>query len=218
MRGRLVSGRKARLMRAGAVAGALLAVAGGSGVAQAAGPAGGTRHGDHATAPWTISTLAGGDGGPGTATSVALKPCGVSYGNGSPYVGNGVIQKVSPVSDRLTTAAGSGDTYPLGDGGPATAASVESCITTFDHAGNLVVVNDGSRVRVVANSTATFYGQNMTAGDIYTVAGDGLRGISGDGGPGTAAELDGPGGVTVTPAGDLLIADFYSNRVRALAG
>ena len=40
--------------------------------------------------------------------------------------------------------------------------------------GNLVIADfDNSRVRVVAESTATFYGQAMTAGDIYTVAGTG---------------------------------------------
>ena len=40
-----------------------------------------------------------------------------------------------------------------------------------------------NRVRVVAASTGTFYGQAMTAGDIYTVAGNGTQGFSGDGGP-----------------------------------
>ena len=40
---------------------------------------------------------------------------------------------------------------------------------------------------MVAASTGTFYGQAMTAGDIYTVAGDGINGYSGDGGPATAA-------------------------------
>ena len=43
-----------------------------------------------------------------------------------------------------------------------------------------------NRIRVVADSTGTFYGQAMTAGDIYTVAGNGTLGVSGDGGPATA--------------------------------
>ena len=41
----------------------------------------------------------------------------------------------------------------------------------------------------------------MTAGDIYTVAGNGTTGFSGDGGPATSAELDSPRGVTVDSAG-----------------
>ncbi len=57
----------------------------------------------------------------------------------------------------------------------------------------------------------------MTGGDIYTVAGDGTPGFSGDGGPATSAELSGPGGVAVDAAGNLLIADTENNRVRVVA-
>ena len=50
-----------------------------------------------------------------------------------------------------------------------------------DGAGNLVLADLlNFRVRVVAESTGTFYGIAMTAGDIYTVAGDGTFGFSGD--------------------------------------
>ena len=58
----------------------------------------------------------------------------------------------------------------------------------MDAAGNLLIADTGNgRVRVVAASTGTFYGQAMTAGDIYTVAGDGTaRLLRGDGGPATA--------------------------------
>jgi hypothetical protein len=45
---------------------------------------------------------------------------------------------------------------------------------------------------VVAARTGAFYGKAMTAGDIYTVAGRALHGFSGDGGPATAAKLNGP--------------------------
>jgi hypothetical protein len=42
----------------------------------------------------------------------------------------------------------------------------------------------------------------MTAGDIYTVAGTGTAGFSGDGGPATRAKFDEPGSVAVDGAGD----------------
>ena len=49
---------------------------------------------------------------------------------------------------------------------------------TVDAAGNLVIADTGNnRIRVVAASTGTFYGQAMTAGDIYTVAGNGSAGL-----------------------------------------
>ena len=55
--------------------------------------------------------------------------------------------------------------------------------------------------RVVAATSGTFYGQAMTAGDIYTVAGGGGQGFFGDGGPGTSAWVGLPEGVAVDSAG-----------------
>ncbi|MGH3158670.1 MAG: hypothetical protein ACRDNF_19125, partial [Streptosporangiaceae bacterium] len=75
-----------------------------------------------------------------------------------------------------------------------------------------------SRVLVVAVSTGTFYGQAMTACDIYTVAGDRTFGYSGDGGPATSAALRDPGGVAVDGAGGLVIADSGNNRIRVVTG
>ena len=89
---------------------------------------------------------------------------------------------------------------------------------TVDHSGNLVIADYyNARVRVVAASSGTFYGQAMTAGDIYTVAGDGTGGFSGDGGPATSAELNGPAGMAADAAGNLLIADTSNRRVRVVA-
>ena len=55
---------------------------------------------------------------------------------------------------------------------------------------------------------------NPSTGVITTVAGNGTAGYSGDGGPATAAELTGPGGVAVDSAGDLFIADTDNDRIR----
>ena len=55
----------------------------------------------------------------------------------------------------------------------------------LDAAANVLIAGfRNDRVRVVAASTGTFYGQAMTAGDIYTVAGGGTN-YPGDGGPAT---------------------------------
>src|SRR6202030_975559 len=86
-----------------------------------------------------------------------------------------------------------------------------------DGSGNLVIADTGNdRIRVLAETTGTFYGQPMTAGDIYTVAGGGTGGL-GDGGPAASAELRGPYGVAVDAAGTLVIADSSNNRVRVVA-
>jgi hypothetical protein len=54
----------------------------------------------------------------------------------------------------------------------------------------------------------------MTEGYIYTVAGDGVAGFEGDGGPALSAELNYPGGIAVEADGDLLIADTQNGRIR----
>ena len=94
----------------------------------------------------------------------------------------------------IYTVAGNGTPGFSGDGGPATKAELNSPRgVAADAAGNLVIADTSNhRIRVVAASTGTFYGQAMTAGDIYTVAGNGTTGFSGDGGPATNAELNAP--------------------------
>ena len=103
-----------------------------------------------------------------------------------------------------------------GDGGPALKAGMWPEAVTVDGAGNLVIADsNNNRVRVVATTTGVFYGQQMTAGDIYTIAGNDSAISSGDGGPAVDAGLDVPEGLVFDPAGNLLIAD--GGRVRVVA-
>jgi secreted PhoX family phosphatase len=120
----------------------------------------------------------------------------------------------------IYTVAGDGTSGFSGDGGPATAAELSYPDgLAVDGAGNLVIADQfNDRVRVVADAAGTFYGRAMTAGDIYTVAGDGTSGFSGDGGPAAAAELAKPEGLAVDGSGNLLIADTVNDRIRQIAG
>jgi sugar lactone lactonase YvrE len=178
-----------------------------------------------------IYTVAGGGtgglGGPATQArianpmSVAVDPAGnlligdVATGVLAVAASTGTFYGVAMTAGDIYRVAGGG-TGGLGDGGPATSANLWAYGVTTDGAGNLVI-GDGSnlRVRVVAASTGTFYGQAMTAGDIYTIAGGGTS--LGDGGPATSAELGAPDGVAVDGAGNVLIADTGDNRVRVVA-
>jgi DNA-binding beta-propeller fold protein YncE len=103
-----------------------------------------------------------------------------------------------------------------GDGNPATDASLSLPQgVAVDASGNVVIADmNHNRIRVVAGSSGTFYGQAMTAGDIYTVAGTTAEQFSGDGGPGTSAALHSPEGVAVDQAGNLLISDAANGRIR----
>src|SRR5215470_13663297 len=207
-----------------AVVAAGLVLTGGNGTMAAAGQRGGP---GASTAAGIISTVAGGVGGPGRATKVSLSggpgsnvsPCGLAATPGGVYVGDGsTVRKISP-RDWLTTPAGSGaiSGFP-GDGGPAARALLEfACGVAVDSSGNLVIADGGDHaVRVAAAGAGTFYGQAMTAGDIYTVAGTGINGFSGDGRPATLADLGIPDAVAVDRAGNLVIADTGNDRVRVV--
>jgi hypothetical protein len=123
---------------------------------------------------------------------------------------------------HIYQVAGNGQTGSTGDGGPALGASLESAAgVAVDAAGNLVIA-DSNRVRVVAGHTGTFYGQQMTAGDIYAIAGTGAAGYSGAGGPAIDAQVTARP-VVLDGAGNVVIGDsdvgFAVNeeRVQAIA-
>ena len=214
-----------RVARGGAMA--VVAAAALAGASAAAAPLPGMAH-QRQAAPLpagVISTVAGNVGGPAKATKVAVPACGVAYAGGVARIADGsTVRAVNVRTDFLTTPAGNNTagggapTLP-GDGGPATSGGLSSaCGAALDQHGNLAIADAGAeRIRLVAHSTGTFFGQAMTAGDIYTVAGNGTLGASGDGGPGTAAELFVPYAVAVDRAGNLVITDSGNNRVRVVA-
>ncbi len=117
------------------------------------------------------------------------------------------IRKVSVSTGVITTVAGNGLGRYAGDSGPATSASLYHPFSVaVDDAGNLYIADtDNHRVRKVAAGT----------GIITTIAGTGVAGFAGDGGQGTAAQLNRPLGVALDRAGNLYICDADS-RVRRL--
>ena len=128
----------------------------------------------------------------------------------------------------IYTIAGNGASGYSGDGGPATSAKLNTIgfyngvtvhgAVAVDSAGDVIIADTGNwRIRIVAAQSGTTYGQTMTAGDIYTVAGDGSPGFAGDHGPAVDAELRAAGGVAVDSAGNLLIADGANDRIRMVA-
>jgi hypothetical protein len=181
---------------------------------------------------WRIRTIAGGVGGPAPARTVSIdQPCGVTWSGGTLLAGtaDGVVRAVDTRTGLLTTPAGVGYTdygvegfpRPTADGSPAGSAHFYlSCDAVIDPHGNLVLSDSSfltgnetqtdrmgdNRVRVVAMSSGTFYGQPMTKGHIYTIAGNGSLGYSGDGGPARSAELGKRAGLAIDPAGTILVA------------
>jgi hypothetical protein len=158
-----------------------------------------------------------GDGGPATKAELNA-PDGTAGGpSGSLLVADGGNSRVRVVANKAGTFFGqkmkTGDIYTVagdgsptfsGDGGPAIKAGVGPSDVAADPAGNLLIADaNNDRVRVVADKSGTFYGQKMTAGDIYTVAGGGTSSL--DGVPATSALLSGPGSLAADGNGDLLL-------------
>jgi sugar lactone lactonase YvrE len=160
-----------------------------------------------------ISTIAGtgasgfsGDGGPATRATFR-DPHGVAVDSaGNVYVADSVNNRIRRVDRNgiITTYAGRGRGFG-GDGGPAAQALLADPKTmSMDPNDNLYFVDLGNHaVRRIDK-----------AGTITTVAGSGVQGDSGDGGPATRAALREPKGVWVTPKGEIFIADTGNNRVR----
>lgn len=164
------------------------------------------------TAAGTISTVAGngsvgfsGDGGPATSAELNA-PFGVAVDTaGNLYIadtGNYRIRKVTPAG-TISTIAGTGVPGFSGDGGRALSAKLYLVFgLAVDAAGNVLIADNG-RIRKVT-----------PAGIISTVAGNGVSGFGGDGGPATSAELYQPYDVAVDSAGNLFIADSANFRIR----
>ena len=163
-----------------------------------------------------ISTVAGtggtafdGDGGP--ATMAAMGPEGVAVDAAGELLiadtFNHRIRKVNALG-IISTIAGVSLAGFGGDGELATSARVnEPSGAVLDANQNLFIADTSNhRIRKVS-----------PVGVITTVAGNGTPGFSGDNGPATAAQLNGPFGVAVKSDGTLYITDTLNNRVRKVA-
>jgi hypothetical protein len=166
-----------------------------------------------AAGPGTISTVAGGPGR-GLVRNVAQQATAVATApDGSVYVsdGQGAIRQFNDTSTWEKAIAGVGLRGYGGDGGPATRVSL-------DGYGNLLIADTlNERVRLVAVTSGTYYGRAVAAGDVVTVAGNGVGGFLGDSGPATSARLQSPRAAGVDRAGNLLIADTGNDRIRAVS-
>ncbi len=105
-------------------------------------------------------------------------------------------------------------------GGPCTGSRPNPAPTALalDPAGDLFIAySTGSRVVELPAITGTQFGIPVTAGRLVTIAGTGVSGYGGDGGPAPHGVLDDPSGLAVDPTGDLLIADTANCRLRLVA-
>ncbi len=165
-----------------------------------------------------ITTYAGngtqiypGDGLPATSVGF-MSPFGICIDkNRNMYVsdaGNNVIRKID-TSGIITTIAGSGASGFSGDTGPAILAQLNNPYgLAIDTLGAIYLADAGNnRIRKID-----------TSGIINTIAGNGLTGYAGDGGPATSAvfSIYGLWGLAVDFAGHVFTTDYNNHRVRMI--
>ena len=161
-----------------------------------------------------IETIAGssvigysGDGGP-LADALFSRPDKAIFDHsGNLYIveeNNYVVRKVS-TSGIITTIAGNGTHGYSGDRGQATNAQLhQPTDIIFDKKGNLFISEFGAIRKVT------------TTGIISTIAGTGVNGYSGDGGPATNAQMYDPLGLVFDKNGNLFFSDEGSHCIRKI--
>jgi RHS repeat-associated protein len=132
---------------------------------------------------------------------IAVAPDGTVYFNDG---GNRRTRSITP-DGIIHTVAGDGVDGYSGDGGPARSARTGLCV-------NLSRAADGSLF--ISDSNKHAIRRVSTTGIITTVAGNGTRGFSGDGGLATAAQLGFPLGTALDREGNLYIVDGENRRIR----
>ncbi len=163
-----------------------------------------------------ITTFAGtggcgyaGDGGP-AALAQLCQPRGVAVdATGSLFIADGQGNRIRKVdaAGTITTFVGTGAPGYSGDGGPAAQAQVNLPVA---------VAVDGAGDLFIADMSNDVVREVTLDGVIHTVAGNHVRGYSGDGGLASQAQLNTPTGVGFDAKGNLLIADRYNHRIRSV--
>ena len=162
----------------------------------------------------SLTTVAGsrfqGDGGPALAASLSSADGIVIDQAGAVYFSdrqNHRVRKINP-DGTVETIAGTGQPLSSGDGGPAIQANLDTPSALALHPDGSLYVAEyrGARIRRITPD-----------GLINTVAGTGLFGNTGDGGPARAARFLAPAGLAIDQQGNVFVADYLANRVRRIA-
>lgn len=166
----------------------------------------------------TISTVVGtggtagfaGDGGLATAARLN-QPGAVCLDNaGNMYIADATnhrIRKVDALTGIITTIAGNGTASTTGDGGLATAATIN-----FPYG---IAVDNNGDIYFSESSSHVIRKITVSTGIISTYAGTiSTSGSSGDGGAATSARLNFPRDICFDGAYNLYIADRVNNKIR----
>jgi hypothetical protein len=119
------------------------------------------------------------------------------------------VRRVSP-DGVITTVVGSGAVGAPADGTAATAAPLNYPVTVARDCAGTMFVGDQYNNQI--------YAVSPTTGSLTIVAGSGVLGYAGDGGPATAAQFSGIFDIALDDAGNLYVADQANGRLRVVWG
>lgn len=162
-----------------------------------------------------INTISGGnvgyagDGGPALLAQFNGVNGLATDAGGNIYItdtGNNRVRLITTTS-TITTIIGNGLSGFSGDGGPGTSAKLNLPYgVDVDGAGNLFFGDLANyRIRMID-----------IFGTISTIAGTGISGFSGDGGPSTLAKISVVRDVAVDLSGNIYFSDQINNRIRVI--
>lgn len=164
-----------------------------------------------------------GDGGAPIDADLNLAASVKFDASGNWYVadeGNRRVRFVDASLDRISTLVGDGETAPLGDDGPASAATLNLPVGQSAQPGGRVCLSPDDRYLYIAdtlNHRVRRVDLAAVPPSITTVAGDGTAGYSGDGDDAKLAQLDFPVDVDCDAQGNLYIADQENDCIRRVS-
>ena len=164
-----------------------------------------------------VTTIAGtgvagfsGDGGPAVNAQVSQPSDLCVDAAGNVYFDddqNFRVRKINAATGVISTVAGNGTTTYAGELVLAVNAGIYRPEGITVDANNLYI-SLPTKNRIVKVELASGY--------LYSIAGTGVAGFSGDGGPAFNASFDYPDGLSVTATGEIYVADFHNHRIRKI--
>ncbi len=166
-----------------------------------------------------ISTVAGvgtagfsGDGGPATQAQLH-RPHSIALDNAGNLficdIANHRVRRVDQATGIMTTFSGTGEQAATTDGAPLTGTPLNGPrALDFDGMHSLyLALREGNAV----------YRMDLSTSTIHHLAGTGVNGYAGDGGPAKNAKLSWPKGISLGPQGDVYLADTESHTIRVIS-
>ena len=153
-----------------------------------------------------------GDGGDGRSAQVR-EPISLQFApDGQLYfcdLGNQRIRTWDPHGGLVHTVCRNGRKAAPEDGAPF---SPETPLS-----GPRSIAFDGrGQLWIALRDTNALYRADLKQGVLHHIAGTGQSGFSGNGGPARQAQLAGPKGIAISPAGRVYLGDTENHRSRAL--